>query len=168
MLGRVRTTTRADDLGACDLIIEAATENETLKEKILRNVDAIARPGTIIATNTSSISITKLAASLKDPQRFVGMHFFNPVPVMALVEIIRGLRTSDETVGRRHQRWRSDWARRRSREEQRRLRRQPHPVPDDQRGDLRAAGRAGERRGDRRRHEARLQSPDRARSLCAT
>jgi 3-hydroxybutyryl-CoA dehydrogenase len=98
MLGRVRTTTRAEDLASCDLIIEAATENETLKEKILRNVDAIARAGTIIATNTSSISITKLAASLKDPQRFVGMHFFNPVPVMALVEIIRGLRTSDETV----------------------------------------------------------------------
>ncbi len=98
MLGRVRTTTRAEDLASCDLIIEAATENETLKEKILRNVDAIARAGTIIATNTSSISITKLAASLKDPERFVGMHFFNPVPVMALVEIIRGLRTSDETV----------------------------------------------------------------------
>ncbi len=98
MLGRVRTTTRADDLGACGLIIEAATENESLKDKILRNVDSIARPGTIIATNTSSISITKLAASLKDPERFVGMHFFNPVPVMALVEIIRGLRTSDETV----------------------------------------------------------------------
>ncbi|HLT25242.1 MAG TPA: 3-hydroxybutyryl-CoA dehydrogenase [Zeimonas sp.] len=98
MLGRVRTTTRVEDLAACDLIIEAATENETLKDKILRNVDAIARPGTIIATNTSSISITRLAASLKDPQRFVGMHFFNPVPVMALVEIIRGLHTSDETV----------------------------------------------------------------------
>jgi len=98
MLGRVRTTTRAEDLASCDLIVEAATENETLKEKILRNVDAIARAGTIIATNTSSISITKLAASLKDPERFVGMHFFNPVPVMALVEIIRGLRTSDETV----------------------------------------------------------------------
>ena len=98
MIGRVRTTTRAEDLAACDLVIEAATENEALKEKILRNVAAIVKPGTIIATNTSSISITKLAASLKDPERFVGMHFFNPVPVMALVEIIRGLRTSDETV----------------------------------------------------------------------
>ncbi len=98
MLGRVRTTTRAEDLGSCGLVIEAATENEALKDKILRNVDAIAKPGTIIATNTSSISITKLAASLKDPERFVGMHFFNPVPVMALVEIIRGLRTSDATV----------------------------------------------------------------------
>ncbi len=98
MLGRVRTTTSAQDLGACDLVIEAATENEALKEKILRNVDGIVKPGAIIATNTSSISITKLAAALKDPERFVGMHFFNPVPVMALVEIIRGLRTSDATV----------------------------------------------------------------------
>ncbi len=98
ILGRIRTTTRADDLAASGLIVEAATENEALKDRILRNVDAIARPGTIIATNTSSISITKLAASLKDPERFVGMHFFNPVPVMALVEIIRGLRTSDQTV----------------------------------------------------------------------
>lgn len=98
ILSRVRTTTRAEDLASVDLVIEAATENEALKEKILRNVDAIAQPGTIIATNTSSISITKLAAALKDPERFVGMHFFNPVPVMALVEIIRGLRTSDDTV----------------------------------------------------------------------
>lgn len=98
MLARVRTTTQAQDLADCELIIEAATENEALKEKILRNVEAIARPGTLIATNTSSISITRLAAALKDPARFVGMHFFNPVPVMALVEIIRGLRTSEATV----------------------------------------------------------------------
>ncbi len=98
MLARVRTTTQAQDLADCELIIEAATENEALKEKILRNVEAIARPGTIIATNTSSISITRLAAALKDPARFVGMHFFNPVPVMALVEIIRGLRTAEATV----------------------------------------------------------------------
>jgi len=98
ILARIRTTTRAEDLGAADLIIEAATENEDLKVRILQNVDGIAKPGTIIASNTSSISITKLAAALKSPENFVGMHFFNPVPVMALVEIIRGLRTSDETV----------------------------------------------------------------------
>lgn len=97
-IGRVRATTRAEELAACELVVEAATENEALKEKILRNVESIAKPGAIIATNTSSISITKLAAALKQPERFVGMHFFNPVPVMALVEIIRGLRTSDETV----------------------------------------------------------------------
>jgi 3-hydroxybutyryl-CoA dehydrogenase len=98
VMARIRTTQQAEELGAADLIVEAATENESLKVKILQNVDAIARPGVIIATNTSSISITKLAAATHRPDRFVGMHFFNPVPVMALVEIIRGLRTSDATV----------------------------------------------------------------------
>lgn len=97
-LARVCTTTRADDLAGADLIIEAATENETVKIRILKAIDAIARPGTIIATNTSSISITRLAAQISRPELFVGMHFFNPVPVMALVEIIRGLRTSEETL----------------------------------------------------------------------
>ncbi len=97
-LARIRTTSRAEDLAASSLIIEAATENEALKVKILRAVDALAGPETIIATNTSSISITKLAAATSRPDRFVGMHFFNPVPVMALVEIIRGLSTSDATV----------------------------------------------------------------------
>jgi 3-hydroxybutyryl-CoA dehydrogenase len=97
-MARIRATTRPEDLAAADLIIEAATENEALKIKILQNVDAIAGENTIIATNTSSISITRLASAIKRPERFVGMHFFNPVPVMALVEIIRGLRTSDATV----------------------------------------------------------------------
>lgn len=97
-LARVCTTTRAEDLASADLIIEAATENEAIKIKILKTIDAIARPGTIIATNTSSISITRLAAQISRPELFVGMHFFNPVPVMALVEIIRGLRTSEETL----------------------------------------------------------------------
>jgi len=98
VLGRIRTTLVAADLADTDLVIEAATENEALKLRILKDVDAIARPSTIIATNTSSISITRLAAATSRPERFVGMHFFNPVPVMALVEIIRGLRTSDATV----------------------------------------------------------------------
>ncbi len=97
-LKRVCTTTRTEDLARADLIIEAATENEALKLRILGAIDAIAQPGTVIATNTSSISITRLAASLREPERFVGLHFFNPVPVMALVEVIRGLRTSDATV----------------------------------------------------------------------
>ena len=97
-LARITTTTGVNDLAASDLVIEAATENEALKVKILQGVDALAAPDTIIATNTSSISITRLAAATKRPERFVGMHFFNPVPVMALVEIIRGLRTSDATV----------------------------------------------------------------------
>ncbi len=98
VLGRIRTTLKAADLADADLVIEAATENEALKLRILKDVDAIARPSAIIATNTSSISITRLAAATSRPERFVGMHFFNPVPVMALVEIIRGLRTTDATV----------------------------------------------------------------------
>ena len=98
IMARIRATPRPDDLAAADLVIEAATENEDLKVRILKNVEAIVKPGAIIATNTSSISITRLAAATHHPERFVGMHFFNPVPVMALVEIIRGLRTSDETV----------------------------------------------------------------------
>jgi 3-hydroxybutyryl-CoA dehydrogenase len=95
---RVCTTTRTEDLASADLIIEAATENEALKLRILSTVEAIAKPQAVIATNTSSISITRLAAGLKAPERFVGLHFFNPVPVMALVEVIRGLRTDDQTV----------------------------------------------------------------------
>jgi len=97
-LARIRTTTKPEDLVDADLIIEAATENEAVKIRILQGVDRIARPGTIIATNTSSISITKLAAATGRPDRFVGMHFFNPVPVMALVEVISGLRTSEATA----------------------------------------------------------------------
>ncbi|MBP8309180.1 MAG: 3-hydroxybutyryl-CoA dehydrogenase, partial [Burkholderiaceae bacterium] len=98
VMARITTSTAAESLAGTDLIIEAATENEAIKIKILQNVDAIAPHGTIIATNTSSISITRLAAATHRPDRFVGMHFFNPVPVMALVEIIRGLRTSEATV----------------------------------------------------------------------
>jgi 3-hydroxybutyryl-CoA dehydrogenase len=98
VLARVRTTRDPAELAVADLVIEAATENEALKVKILQQVDGLLKPETIIATNTSSISITKLAAATRWPERFVGMHFFNPVPVMALVEIIRGLRTAEQTV----------------------------------------------------------------------
>ena len=98
VMARIRTTTEAGDLAGADLVIEAATENEAVKIRILQAVDRILRPGAIIATNTSSISITRLAAATSRPERFVGMHFFNPVPVMALVEIIRGLRTTEATV----------------------------------------------------------------------
>jgi len=87
-----------DDLASADLLIEAATENESVKIKILQAVEKVLRPETIIATNTSSLSITRLAAAAQRPERFVGMHFFNPVPMMALVEIIRGLQTSESTV----------------------------------------------------------------------
>ncbi|WP_343591821.1 3-hydroxybutyryl-CoA dehydrogenase [Paracidovorax wautersii] len=96
-LARIKTSTSYDDLKAAQLIIEAATENHGLKVKILQQVDAIAAPEVIVASNTSSISITQLAASTSRPDRFIGMHFFNPVPMMALVEIIRGLQTSDAT-----------------------------------------------------------------------
>ncbi len=97
-LKRISGTTRYDALARCDLVIEAATENEELKVRILRDVDALARPGVILATNTSSISITRLAAATTRPGQFIGMHFFNPVPMMALVELIRGLETDDATV----------------------------------------------------------------------
>lgn len=98
ILERVSPTTSNGDLAASDLVIEAATENETLKQRILRDIDAIVSPTAIIATNTSSISVTRLAAVTGRAPQFIGMHFFNPVPVMALVELIRGLQTSDETL----------------------------------------------------------------------
>jgi 3-hydroxybutyryl-CoA dehydrogenase len=97
LLARVRTTTDYAQLSAADLVIEAATEKLDVKRQILRQADGLLRPESILATNTSSISITELAASTAHPERFVGMHFFNPVPVMPLVEVIRGLLTSEAT-----------------------------------------------------------------------
>ena len=97
-LNCIAGTTDYGALRKCDFVIEAATENETLKVKILKQVDEFAKPEATMATNTSSISITKLAAATKRPQRLIGMHFFNPVPMMALVEVIRGLQTDDATV----------------------------------------------------------------------
>ncbi|VVO20970.1 3-hydroxybutyryl-CoA dehydrogenase [Pseudomonas fluorescens] len=97
VLGHLRYSTDKNELVDADLVIEAATEAESLKLAILRDIDAIVGPKTVIASNTSSISITKLAAATTRPDRFIGMHFFNPVPVMALVELIRGLQTSDST-----------------------------------------------------------------------
>ena len=98
ILGRIKGTTALADLAGVDYCIEAATENETLKLKILMDADLVLGPKAIIATNTSSISITRLATATQRPDRFVGMHFFNPVPLMALVELIRGLQTSDATM----------------------------------------------------------------------
>jgi len=97
-LARIDGTTDYDALKTVDLVIEAATENQELKYKILRQADALARPSAIIASNTSSISITQLAAVTSRPEAFIGMHFFNPVPMMALVELIHGLQTADTTV----------------------------------------------------------------------
>ena len=96
-LARITGSTSYDDLKDLPLVIEAATENVELKVRILQQLDALLGPDAIVATNTSSISITRLAAATKRPDRFIGMHFFNPVPMMALVEIIRGLQTSDTT-----------------------------------------------------------------------
>ena len=96
-LARIRVGTDYALLLPAQLVIEAATENEGLKRKILAQLDAMLPPETLVATNTSSISITKLAAATQRPDRFIGMHFFNPVPMMALVEVIRGLQTSDAT-----------------------------------------------------------------------
>jgi 3-hydroxybutyryl-CoA dehydrogenase len=97
-LARVRGGTDYGELADRDLIIEAATESLDLKLRILKEVDALASPEAVLASNTSSISITALAAVVSRPERFLGMHFFNPVPMMALVELIRGLQTSDATV----------------------------------------------------------------------
>jgi 3-hydroxybutyryl-CoA dehydrogenase len=94
---RIRATTDYADLVHADLVIEAATENADIKRRIMQQADAIIAPQAVLATNTSSISITALAAGTAHPERFIGMHFFNPVPVMALVELIRGLLTNDAT-----------------------------------------------------------------------
>lgn len=96
-LARVQGSTHYTALQGADLVIEAATENLELKLRILKQLDELVGDGALIATNTSSISISQLAAVLRRPERFIGMHFFNPVPMMALLEIIRGLQTSDDT-----------------------------------------------------------------------
>ena len=93
----VSTATDTAALADCDLIFEAATENLELKLKLFASLDALAGSGAILASNTSSISITRLAAATKRPDKVIGMHFFNPVPVMALVELVRGLATADAT-----------------------------------------------------------------------
>ena len=96
-LRRIDPVTDRARLADCDFIVEAATEKFEIKTEIFRDLDRVARPDVILASNTSSISITKLAALTKRPEKVIGMHFFNPVPVMKLVEVIRGLATSAET-----------------------------------------------------------------------
>jgi 3-hydroxybutyryl-CoA dehydrogenase len=97
ILGRIKTTTKLEDLKNCFLIVEAATENFDIKKQIFQTLDEICPPETILSSNTSSISITKIAGVTKRPEKVIGMHFFNPVPLMKLVEVIRGIATSDET-----------------------------------------------------------------------
>ena len=96
-LSRIAPVTNRSQLAACDFIVEAASEKLDIKSELFRDLDRICRPEVILASNTSSISITKLGATTSRPQKVIGMHFFNPVPVMKLVEVVRGLATSDET-----------------------------------------------------------------------
>jgi len=96
-LSRIRTTVNLGDMAAAEVVIEAATENETLKFQIFRDLDVICPPATILATNTSSIPIGRIAAQTQRPDKVIGMHFMNPAPVMQLVEVIRALTTSNET-----------------------------------------------------------------------
>jgi len=95
--GRIRTTTSLADFKDCDFVVEAVTEDAALKREAFRELDAMLGARAVLASNTSSISITELAASTKRPDRFIGMHFFNPVPVMKLVELVRGHETSEAT-----------------------------------------------------------------------
>ncbi|HVZ02601.1 MAG TPA: 3-hydroxybutyryl-CoA dehydrogenase [Dongiaceae bacterium] len=96
-LKRIHTSVKFDDLKDCDIVIEAATEKEEIKKEIMKKVSPLLKPSALIASNTSSISITRLAAATDRPSKFIGIHFMNPVPVMQLVELIRGLATDDET-----------------------------------------------------------------------
>ncbi len=96
VFGRIKSTTRFEDLKPCDFVIEAATEKRDLKFKLFQDLDTLCAKGVVLATNTSSISITEIARHTKRPELVAGMHFMNPVPIMKLVEGIRGLATSDE------------------------------------------------------------------------
>jgi 3-hydroxybutyryl-CoA dehydrogenase len=96
-LKRITTSQKLEDLSGCDIVIEAVTEKLEVKKSVFKQVDDIVSEDAILASNTSTISITKLAANVSNPERFIGMHFMNPVPVMKLVEIIRGMATSDAT-----------------------------------------------------------------------
>jgi len=96
-VGRIKTTVNLADLKDCDIVIEAATENEQVKREILKAISGQLKKNAIIATNTSSISVTRLAAATDRPERFIGMHFMNPVPMMELIELIRGLATDEAT-----------------------------------------------------------------------
>ena len=97
IMGRIKGTVQMKDMAEADLVVEAATENEPLKLNIFKELDQICRKEVILSSNTSSLSITKIASATKRPSQVIGMHFMNPVPVMQLVEIIRGLQTSQET-----------------------------------------------------------------------
>lgn len=98
LIGKIKTTTNLNDVAEADLIVEAAIEAEDLKLSLFKSLDEISKEGTIIASNTSSISISKLASATNRPELVIGMHFMNPVPMMKLVEIVKGLKTAQETI----------------------------------------------------------------------
>jgi len=98
IMGRLKGTSKIEELSSCDIVVEAIVENAAIKKELFRKLDAILGPEAILASNTSTIPITELAGATKRPERFIGMHFMNPVPMMKLVEVIRGLRTSDDTT----------------------------------------------------------------------
>jgi 3-hydroxybutyryl-CoA dehydrogenase len=97
-LGRIKATTSIEDVASADLVVEAVVENLQVKQQVFGELDRLTAPSAILASNTSSISITKLGAATKRPDKVIGMHFMNPVPLMALVEVIRGQATSDQTM----------------------------------------------------------------------
>jgi 3-hydroxybutyryl-CoA dehydrogenase len=99
LVARIKTVSSVGGFASCDLVIEAATENVDLKQKLFRDCDEAMKPGAILASNTSSISLTRLAGITKRPERVIGMHFMNPPPLMKLVEIVRAVQTSEETYG---------------------------------------------------------------------
>ena len=137
-ISRIKLGEKLDDLADCDLVIETAVEKEEVKRKIFHDLCAVLKPEAIVASDTSSISITRLAAATDRPERFIGIHFMNPVPLMELVELIRGIATDDSDLRG------LQGIRRQARQAGRRLRgfpglhRQSHPAADDQRGDLHA------------------------------
>jgi len=98
LLSRVSASTDVAALADCDLVIETVVEDAGVKHTVLAAAAGVVRPGTVITTNTSAVAVTELAASVRDPARFAGLHFFNPVPVVELVEVVRGLRTADDVV----------------------------------------------------------------------
>ncbi len=98
ILGRIRTTTRLEDFSPCSIVVEAVVENFDVKKKVFEALDGVLGPDAVLASNTSSISITKLAALTRRPSRVIGMHFMNPVPVMQLVEVIRGMATDPSVL----------------------------------------------------------------------
>jgi hypothetical protein len=159
-LERITYLKNLDDAQRVDWVVEAATENPELKAKIFADLeDRFVDPGVVLATNTSSISITEIAAATTTPSRVIGMHFFYPVPVMKLVEVINGLETDEMVTEAHHRPRRGDGQDRPPRQRPGGVRLQPRPHAHDQRGLLRLDGRRRGARGARRHHEARLQLP---------